>query len=51
MVFAALCKFWGTSRHCLVVSFWTFFKFFSSQGELERTKTTKTLCWYRGIFL
>jgi len=25
----------------LVVSFWTFFKFLSNQGEVEKTETTK----------
>jgi len=28
----------------LVVSFGTFFKFLSNQGELERTETTKNVC-------
>jgi len=35
----------------LVVSFWTFFKFFGNQGELERTETTKKFYWCRSIFL
>jgi len=28
----------------LVVSFWTFLKFFGNQGELERTETIKNFC-------
>jgi len=30
-----------TTEKSLVVSFWTLFKFFGNQGELERTETTK----------
>jgi len=29
-----------TEKH-LVVSFWTYFKYFGNLGELERTETTK----------
>jgi len=39
------------SEKSLAVSFWTFFKFLSNQGELERTETTKNFHWCRGIFL
>jgi len=43
----------------LVTSLWSifqislgpFFKFLGNQGELERTETTKNVCWCRGIFL
>jgi len=34
----------------LVVSFWTFFKFLSNQGELERTETNKNYVHARVSF-
>jgi len=40
-----------TTEKSLVVSFWTFLKFLDNQGELERTKTTKNVCWCRSTFL
>jgi len=32
------------TEKCLVVSFWTFFKYLGNQGELERIETTKIFC-------